>query len=74
MDAISAPYPCKNAVARFKRSDISITQTEVERFRFRILANAIKLWNENTGALSHLDIDPLPHQINLVHHILKQII
>ncbi len=63
--------PVKNAVARFKRSDISITQTEVERFRFRILANAIKLWNENTGALSHLDIDPLPHQINLVHHILK---
>ncbi len=26
MDAISAPY--KNAVARFKRSDISITQTD----------------------------------------------
>lgn len=63
--------PVKNAVARFKRSDISISQTEVERFRLRLLANAIKLWNENTGALSHLDIDPLPHQINLVHHILK---
>lgn len=63
--------PVKNAVARFKRSDISISQIEVERFRLRLLANAIKLWNENTGALSHLDIDPLPHQINLVHHILK---
>lgn len=63
--------PVKNAIARFKNSDISISGQEVERFRLRILANAIKLWNENTGALSHLDIDPLPHQINLVHHILK---
>jgi len=63
--------PVKNAEARFKRGDISISQTEVERFRLRLLANAIKLWNENTGALSHLDIDPLPHQINLVHYILK---
>src|SRR5690606_2243729 len=34
------------------------------------LAHAIKVWNENTGALSHLEIEPLPHQINLVHHIL----
>ena len=25
---------------------------------------------KNMGALSHLDIDPLPHQIHLVHHIL----
>ncbi|MBL0797060.1 MULTISPECIES: DEAD/DEAH box helicase [unclassified Pseudomonas] len=38
--------------------------------RLRMLAYAIKVWNENTGALSHLGIDPLPHQINLVHHIL----
>jgi len=30
----------------------------------------LELWNENTGALSHLDIDPLPHQIHLVHQIL----
>ncbi len=63
--------PVKNAIARFKNGDISIRSQEVERFRLRILANAIQLWNENTGALSHLDIDPLPHQINLVHHILK---
>ncbi|PNU18607.1 helicase, partial [Geothermobacter hydrogeniphilus] len=43
---------------------------DVERFRLRNLAYALELWNENTGALSHLDIDPLPHQIHLVHHIL----
>jgi len=41
-----------------------------ERFRLRNLAYALELWNENTGALSQLDIDPLPHQIHLVHHIL----
>jgi superfamily II DNA or RNA helicase len=43
---------------------------DAEKLRLRMLANAIETWNENTGALSHLDIDPLPHQINLVHHIL----
>ena len=41
-----------------------------ERFRLRSLAYAIDMWNENTGSLSRLDIDPLPHQIHLVHHIL----
>lgn len=41
-----------------------------EKFRLRLLAWALILWNENTGALAEFDIDPLPHQINLVHHIL----
>lgn len=41
-----------------------------ERLRLRTLAWALKLWNENTGALARFDIDPLPHQIHLVHHIL----
>ena len=41
-----------------------------EHFRLRSLAYAIDIWNENTGSLSNLDIDPLPHQIHLVHHIL----
>jgi len=43
---------------------------DAERFRLRNLAHALELWNENTGSLSHLDIDPLPHQIHLVHRIL----
>lgn len=43
---------------------------DAERLRLRCLAYALELWNENTGALSHFDIDPLPHQIHLVHHIL----
>ena len=41
-----------------------------EKQRLKLLAWAIKLWNENTGALATFDIDPLPHQIHLVHHIL----
>lgn len=41
-----------------------------ERFRLKSLAHALELWNENTGSLSNLEIDPLPHQIHLVHHIL----
>ncbi len=41
-----------------------------EKFRLRSLAYALELWHENTGGLSQLDIDPLPHQIHLVHHIL----
>ena len=42
-----------------------------ERFRLRNLAYAIEMWHENTGSLAQLDIDPLPHQIHLVHHILR---
>jgi superfamily II DNA or RNA helicase len=41
-----------------------------ERFRLKSLAYALNSWNQNTGSLSRLDIDPLPHQIHLVHHIL----
>lgn len=45
-------------------------ENSAELFRLKSLAYALELWNENTGALAHLDIDPLPHQIHLVHHIL----
>ncbi len=41
-----------------------------ERLRLKTLAWALEHWNQNTGALSRLEIDPLPHQIQLVHHIL----
>lgn len=41
-----------------------------ERFRLKVLAHALENWNENTGALSRMEIDPLPHQVYLVHHIL----
>lgn len=59
----------KGAKHRFIMADTG-KPVDAERMRLRMLAHAIETWNENTGALSHLDIDPLPHQINLVHHIL----
>ncbi len=59
----------KDARLRFRTGDQGGPDA-AERFRLRTLAHALALWNENTGALSHFDIDPLPHQIHLVHHIL----
>ena len=44
-------------------------QGQAERLRLRALAQCIRHWNEMTGALNNFDIDPLPHQIHLVHHI-----
>lgn len=59
----------KGVKHRFVVGDKGVTDS-AERFRLKSLAYAIELWNENTGSLSTLDIDPLPHQIHLVHHIL----
>ncbi len=41
-----------------------------ERFRLKALAHALDSWNQVTGALDRLDVDPLPHQIDLVHRIM----
>ena len=41
-----------------------------ERFRLKTLAYALDSWNQVTGALDRFDVDPLPHQINLVHRIM----
>lgn len=54
----------KFSLAQFDAAD------SAERLRLRLLSWAIRLWNENTGSLATFDIDPLPHQIHLVHHIL----
>lgn len=67
------PYQYLRQVKGVKHRFVTTSQGEpidVERLRLRMLAHAIKVWNENTGSLSHLDIEPLPHQIHLVHHIL----
>lgn len=42
-----------------------------ERLRLRILAHALGHWQQNTGALSSFDVDPLPHQLQLVHDIIS---
>lgn len=59
----------KDPVFRFRHADLG-REGSAERFRLRVLSHALRYWNENTGALSRFDIDPLPHQIHLVHHIL----
>lgn len=59
----------KGARHRFTLGDKG-PKDSAERFRLKSLAYALEMWNENTGSLSHLEIDPLPHQIHLVHHIL----
>lgn len=40
-----------------------------ERTALNLMSHALRTWNEATGALERLDVDPLPHQINLVHRI-----
>ena len=56
---------------RFALGDFGAHADEPERFRLRMLAHALTMWNEQTGALSNMEIDPLPHQLGLVHEILK---
>ncbi|MER8912818.1 DEAD/DEAH box helicase [Mesorhizobium sp. M0761] len=42
-----------------------------ERTSLNLMAYALRTWNQATGALDRLDVDPLPHQITLVHRILS---
>lgn len=46
-------------------------EDHAERFRLKLLAHALENWNHLTGALDRLDVDPLPHQIHLVHRIMS---
>lgn len=67
------PYQYLKQVKGVKHRFVTASKpapADAERMRLRMLAQAIKVWNENTGALSHLEIEPLPHQIHLVHRIL----
>lgn len=43
---------------------------DAELFRLKVLAYALDSWNQVTGSLDRLDVDPLPHQIDLVHRIM----
>lgn len=40
-----------------------------ERFRLRMLSKALQIWNANTGAFGRLDIDPLPHQLDVARRV-----
>jgi superfamily II DNA or RNA helicase len=47
------------------------TADAAERTALNLMGRALTTWNDATGALSRLDIDPLPHQISLVHRIIS---
>lgn len=55
---------------RFALADTG-AENHAERFRLRLLAHALENWNHLTGSLDRLAVDPLPHQIHLVHKILS---
>ena len=60
----------KTVKMRYERRETSV-EDHAERFRLRLLAHALENWNHLTGSLDRLDVDPLPHQIQLVHRILS---
>lgn len=59
----------KDPALQFFRAEMTHVNSG-ERWAVRIMAHALRSWNEATGALDRLDVDPLPHQIQLVHKIL----
>ena len=60
----------KTVKMRYERTETGAGD-HAERFRLRLLAHALENWNHLTGSLDRLDVDPLPHQIQLVHRILS---
>ena len=60
----------RDAALQYQRG-VSPSADAPERFRLRALAYALDSWNQITGALDRLDVDPLPHQIDLVHRIMS---
>ena len=59
----------RDAAWKYEHAD-SKEADAAERFRLKVLAYALESWNQITGALDRLDVDPLPHQIDLVHRIM----
>ncbi len=60
----------KDVRTRYVRGETN-GEDHPERFRLKLLAHALENWNHLTGSLDRLDVDPLPHQIQLVHRILS---
>ena len=42
-----------------------------EHFRLRTLSKSLQIWDMNTGALGRLDIDPLPHQLDVARKVVS---
>lgn len=59
----------RDARIKYARAELSGADSS-ERFRLKALAYALDSWNQVTGALDRFDVDPLPHQIDIVHKIM----
>lgn len=44
-------------------------EDHAERFRLHVLARALRTRESNTGAFGRLDIDPLPHQMDVARRV-----
>lgn len=60
----------KDVRMRYVRAEVDHPD-HAARYRLKVLAHALENWNHLTGSLDRLDVDPLPHQIQLVHRILS---
>ena len=59
----------RDAGMKYVRAELSGSDS-AERFRLKALAYSLDSWNQVTGALDRFDVDPLPHQIDIVHRIM----
>ena len=59
----------RDTALKYKRVE-AVEPDSAKRFQLKALAYALESWNQVTGALDRLDVDPLPHQIDLVHRIM----
>jgi len=57
--------------ARIARRLVGKYSDHGERFRLRALAKSLQIWDTNTGALGRLDIDPLPHQLDVARKVVS---
>ena len=57
--------------ARIARQMVGQHSDHGERFRLRALAKSLQIWDTNTGALGRLDIDPLPHQLDVARKVVS---
>lgn len=59
----------KSVEQRAAQHQTGLHPDHAERARLRILANSLRIWNSNTGAFGRLDIDPLPHQLDVARKV-----
>ncbi|MCW7546291.1 helicase-related protein [Aurantimonas litoralis] len=57
--------------ALFERRRVRDRVLDAERFVLKTSAYALSTWNDTTGSFSRIDIDPLPHQIFVAHHMAR---